>query len=168
MGKPSILIVDDKPENLHLLSDILLAENYAVRQAISGNMALKSINFELPNLILLDVNMPEMDGFELCFRLKKSERTKNVPIIFLSAQDDVVSKLKAFDVGGADYITKPFRFQEVLIRVYRQLAVHQKEQELNDCHEKIAELETLTNILADKLEQARLLLEKAGIREIAL
>ena len=168
MEKDSILIVDDKPENLHLLSDILLAENYAVRQAISGTMALKSINFELPNLILLDINMPEMDGFELCFRLKKSEHTKNVPIIFLSAQDDVVSKLKAFDVGGVDYITKPFRFQEVLIRVNQQLMLHQKEQELNDCKQKVTELETLTNILADKLEQARLLLEKAGIREIAL
>ncbi|AFY39801.1 response regulator receiver protein [[Leptolyngbya] sp. PCC 7376] len=168
MEKTSILIVDDKPENLHLLSDVLLAEDYVVRQAINGNMALKSVVFEQPDIILLDIKMPGMDGFELCFRLKELPKTKDIPVIFLSAQDDVVSKLKAFDIGGVDYITKPFRFQEVLIRVSRQIEAKKQQKELNSCHKKIEELETLTNILADKLEQARLLLEKAGIREIAL
>lgn len=139
--RADILIVDDKPDNLRLLSTMLSDRGYAVRKAINGKMALASAQTEAPDLILLDIRMPEMDGFEVCEALKADESTRDVPVIFLSALDDALDKVKAFSVGGADYITKPFQCEEVLIRVHNQLRLGQFTQALErEVKQRTAEL----------------------------
>lgn len=125
-----ILIVDDTPGNLHLLSRILRKKGYKVREAIDGKTALQEVNNKLPDLILLDIMMPDLDGYAVCHQLKSEPYTAEVPIIFLSALDDIFDKVKAFEVGGVDYITKPFKFQEVLIRVKNQLDLRRTKQQL--------------------------------------
>ncbi|WP_341732446.1 response regulator [Microcoleus sp. EPA2] len=122
-NQETILIVDDSPENLHLLSGILSGAGYKVHLAPSGKLALKFIQSHLPDLILLDIMMPQMDGYQICEQLKASERTKDIPVIFISALDDVFDKVKAFSLGGADYITKPFQQPEVLARIENQLRI---------------------------------------------
>ena len=117
----NILIVDDTPDNLRLLSKTLTKEGYQVRCAINGSMALLTIKTKIPDLILLDVNMPDIDGFEVCQQLKMSELTKDIPIIFISASGHINDKLKAFEAGGIDYISKPFQIPELLSRVSSQL-----------------------------------------------
>lgn len=119
--KGNILIVDDMPNNLRLLSAMLKTQNYDVRSAISGTLALKSIQVLPPDLILLDINMPHMDGYEVCKNLKDNQKTSNIPIIFVSALSDVFDKVKAFKLGAADYITKPFQLEEVVARVETQI-----------------------------------------------
>ena len=118
-----ILIVDDQPENPRLLSQILVGQGYEVRKAINGSTALMGIKTFVPDLILLDINMPDLDGYEVCQKLKSDRTTRQIPIIFLSAFDEVNNKVKAFEVGGVDYITKPFQVPEVLARVQTQLKV---------------------------------------------
>lgn len=125
-----ILIVDDLSDNLRVLSRVLRNHGFQVRCAKSGAMALKGIQKSLPKLILLDVKMPEMDGYEVCRRLKANVQTHEIPVIFLSGLDDVWDKVKAFEVGGADYITKPFQVQEVLARIRHQLALQAAKQEI--------------------------------------
>ncbi|MDT9184104.1 EAL domain-containing protein [Limnospira sp. PMC 289.06] len=125
-----ILIVDDTPGNLHLLSRILSKKGYKVREAIDGKTALQEVNNKLPDLILLDIMMPDIDGYAVCNQLKSEPYTAEVPIIFLSALDDIFDKVKAFEVGGVDYISKPFQFQEVLIRVKNQLTLRRTQQQL--------------------------------------
>ncbi|MCD8485300.1 MAG: diguanylate cyclase [Desertifilum sp.] len=132
-----ILIVDDHPNNLRVLSTILEDKGYQVRKIISGKLALKVIEAEPPDLILLDILMPELDGYEVCTLLKKNPKTSAIPIIFISALDEAFDKVKAFEVGGVDYITKPFHAAEVLARVKHQLtirslhlALHHKNQSL--------------------------------------
>lgn len=125
-----ILIVDDTPDNIRLLSTMLLEQGYKVRKAINGQRALQAVEALAPDLILLDIMMPDMKGYEVCKRLKESEQTRHIPIIFISALDDVFDKILAFDVGGADYITKPFRVQEVLARVQHQLTIRQQQKQL--------------------------------------
>lgn len=128
-SKADILIVDDVPNNLRLLSNMLTQRGYRVRKAVNGTLALKAVQAILPDLILLDINMPDMTGYEVCQRLKSHAQTAEVPIIFLSALDEVLDKVRAFQVGGVDYITKPFEFAEVLVRVENQLTIqHQKKQ----------------------------------------
>lgn len=122
-GAGRILIVDDTPENVEVLTTLLQLEGYDVRGAISGQMALMGIEAEPPDVILLDIMMPDMDGYELCQTLKQNPKTKHIPIIFISALDDVFDKVKAFEIGGADYITKPFQQAEVLARVKNQLTI---------------------------------------------
>ena len=117
----NILIVDDTPDNLRLLSKTLTKEGYQVRCAINGAVALLTIKTKIPDLILLDVNMPDIDGFEVCQQLKQSELTRNIPIIFISASGHINDKLKAFEAGGIDYISKPFQIPELLSRVGSQL-----------------------------------------------
>ena len=130
--KNNILIVDDTPENLTVLLQMLKEQNYRVRPALSGDIALKSVQADLPDLILLDILMPEMDGYEVCGVLKSSERTSQIPIIFISALSEVEDVVKAFQAGGVDYITKPFKMEEVLARVRTHLelqnALHEKEE----------------------------------------
>ncbi|MFN6561964.1 MAG: EAL domain-containing protein [Nostoc sp. ChiSLP01] len=121
--KKDILIVDDMPDNLRVLSSILTREGYNVRKALNWQMALTATQTVLPDLILLDIMMPEVDGYEICQTFKAWELTADIPVIFISALDDVFDKVKAFRVGGVDYITKPFEFQEVLVRVQNQLAL---------------------------------------------
>jgi signal transduction histidine kinase len=119
--KGNILVVDDTPNNLRLLSAMLTAQGYEVRKALNGKMALTACRVVLPDVILLDINMPEMDGYQVCQQLKSDKITAEVPVIFISALDDVLDKVKAFDVGGADYITKPFHGAEVLLRIENQI-----------------------------------------------
>ncbi|MDY7016019.1 MAG: response regulator, partial [Cyanobacteriota bacterium] len=117
----SILVVDDTPANLRLLVGMLTQRGYEARPAISGKLALSGARTMPPDLILLDIMMPEMDGYEVCAQLKTDERTREIPVIFISALDETVDKVRAFRVGGVDYISKPFRKEEVLARVESQL-----------------------------------------------
>jgi diguanylate cyclase (GGDEF)-like protein len=146
-----ILIVDDTPDNLHLLSRMLTRQGYNVRKALSGPMALMAAQTVAPDLILLDIMMPEMDGYEVCQHLKADAKTAEIPIIFLSALDDVLDKVKGFQVGGVDYITKPFQFEEVLIRVQNQLALRAAELEILVLNE---ELEVRVKQRTQELEAA--------------
>ena len=120
-SKNNILIVDDTPENLSVLRQLLTERGYVVRPALSGEIALKAIKTQVPDLILLDIMMPGMDGYEVCSILKAEETTAHIPIIFISALTEVGGILKAFQKGGVDYITKPFRTEEVLARVKTHL-----------------------------------------------
>jgi PleD family two-component response regulator len=106
--KKNILVVDDTPDNLRLLSAMLTAQGFEVRKALNGKMALTACKMVLPDVILLDINMPGMDGYQVCQQLKADDKTSEIPVIFISALDDVVDKVKAFDVGGVDYIAKLF------------------------------------------------------------
>jgi class 3 adenylate cyclase len=139
-GPPGdILIVDDSPESLSLLSSMLSGEGYSVRAAISGAMALMTAAAEPPDIVLLDVSMPEMDGYEVCRRLKAEPRTAGVPVIFLSALHELGDKVMAFEVGGVDYVTKPCHLQEVLARVGTQVLLHRQRQELERQRAELAE-----------------------------
>lgn len=127
----NILIVDDTPENLSVLRQLLREKGYLVRPAPSGEIALQAVKAQIPDLILLDIVMPEMDGYEVCRILKSDEQTAHIPIIFISALTEVRGIIKAFQAGGVDYITKPFRTEEVLARVQTHLdlqnAIREKE-----------------------------------------
>ncbi len=125
-----ILVVDDTPDNLRLLIRILQKEGYKVRPVTNGFSALEAIQSSRPDLILLDIMMPDISGYEICERLKSDPHLRGIPIIFLSALEDVFNKAKAFEVGGSDYITKPFQVKEVLARVNNQLIVRSLQMEL--------------------------------------
>lgn len=133
-----IFIVDDNANNLHLLEKILREHNYKVRMATNGKRALSAINTALPELIILDVNMPDLDGYQVCEQLKASPKTSTIPIIFLSALDDVLDKVKAFKLGGVDYITKPFQTEEVIARIENQLTISRLRKELEKRNEQLA------------------------------
>lgn len=133
----NILIVDDNPDNLRLLAKMLEAQNYFVRKSLNGRMALQAIQREPPDVILLDITMPEMSGFEVCQQLKASPTTTNIPIIFISALDCVDDKVRAFELGGQDYITKPFQELEVLMRVKNQLLIQQQRQQLIEQNQRL-------------------------------
>ncbi|MEG4250800.1 hybrid sensor histidine kinase/response regulator [Microcoleus sp. Pol10D4] len=133
-----ILIVDDIPANIQLLSQLLLENGYKVRKLISGERALKAVELQAPDLILLDIKMPGMDGYEVCRQLKASEATCDIPIIFISALDDVFDKVKGFEAGGADYIIKPFEPVEVLARVSAQLKMQRLQQQLRCVNVQLA------------------------------
>ncbi len=124
----NILIVDDTPTNLRLLSEILSKRGYKVRSATNGNTALRAADAKPPDLILLDISMPQMDGYEVCERLKAKESTQDIPVIFLSALDEETDKVKAFNVGGVDYITKPFQLEEVFVRIENHLQLRQAQR----------------------------------------
>jgi two-component system, sensor histidine kinase and response regulator len=121
--KGNILIVDDTPDNLRLLSSTLIQEGYKVRSVINGAMALMGAQAAPPDLIVLDIKMPDMDGYEVCQRLKQLQQTREIPVIFISALDDVFDKVKAFNSGGVDYIQKPFHIEEVRARIENQLTI---------------------------------------------
>lgn len=126
----NILIVDDTPDNLRLLTKMLESRGYTLRKSLNGRMALQAARRDPPDLILLDINMPDMNGYEVCQRLKTSEITANIPIIFISALDQTTDKVRAFELGGQDYITKPFQELEVLMRVKNQLLIQHQHQQL--------------------------------------
>jgi DNA-binding response OmpR family regulator len=138
--RKNILIVDDTPENLTVLRQILTEDGYRVRPALSGEIALKTIQADIPDLILLDIVMPGMDGFEVCSKLKVQEKTRDVPIIFISALSEIEDKMRAFSQGGVDYISKPFNTEEVLARVKTHLTLYS---------------------LVNSLEQKNIILQKA-------
>jgi light-regulated signal transduction histidine kinase (bacteriophytochrome) len=135
-----ILIVDDTPDNLRLLSKTLSEQGYEVQCAINGKLALMAVQHQPPDLILLDIKMPEMNGYEVCECLKMQEETAAIPVIFLSALDDVFDKVKAFTVGGADYITKPFQIEEVFARIENQLTICRLQRQLQDQNFKLEQL----------------------------
>jgi len=126
----NILVIDDTPENLTVLRRILTDRGYRVRPALSGELALNSIKKDRPDLILLDVMMPGMDGFEVCRRLKSEIGTRGIPILFISALNETEDKVKAFQSGGVDYIAKPFHVDEVLARVETHLKLCQMHKEI--------------------------------------
>ena len=125
-----ILIVDDTQANLLVLSQMLSEQGYKVRAATSGRRALASVEANPPHIILLDIKMPGMTGYEVCERLKADPQTHDIPIIFISALDEVQDKVKAFTVGGVDYVTKPFQFEEVLARVRTHLTLRELQVQL--------------------------------------
>jgi signal transduction histidine kinase/DNA-binding response OmpR family regulator len=164
-SQTNILLVDDTPDNLRLLAKILEVQGYIVRKSLNGKMALQAALREPPDLILLDINMPDMNGYEVCQQLKMQEATRNIPIIFISAIDDIKDKIKAFEIGGQDYITKPFQELEVLARIRHQLLIqqqhHQLEQEIQErlrAEEQIKqlnlELEQTVQLRTQELQQA--------------
>ncbi len=129
-AEQSILIVDDEPQNLDLLVEVLTEANYRIRPVLSGEKTLMIVKKYPPDIILLDINMPGMDGYEVCRRLKEDKETSHIPVLFLSSLDDLKDKLKGFDLGCCDYITKPFEVEEVLVRVRTHLQLHRKKKNL--------------------------------------
>ena len=119
--KGNILIVDDTIANLRLLVNLLRENGYKVRPVTDGNLALEAIQEKHPDLILLDIIMPDLSGYEVCQKLKANPQTKEIPVIFLTALSEGLDKSKAFQIGGEDYITKPFQVEEVLARVANRL-----------------------------------------------
>ena len=136
-AQTNILIVDDTPDNLRLLAKILESQGYIVRKSLNGRMALEGVRRNSPDLILLDINMPEMNGYEVCQQLKASEATAQIPIVFISALERLEDKVRAFELGGVDYITKPFQEQEVLLRVKNQLLIQQQHQQLIEQNQRL-------------------------------
>ena len=145
--KNNILIVDDTPENLSVLRKLLTDKGYQVRPALNGEVALKAVQNQPPDLILLDIMMPGMDGYEVCKILKSEQDTAAIPVIFISALTEVEGILKAFQAGGVDYITKPFRPEEVLARVQTHLALQNAIQEKEAAH-------TMLQAIMDSIDNA--------------
>lgn len=128
MIKANILIVDNTPLHLISLSRILTEESYEVRTALNSQIALNTAKLNPPDLILLEINLPERNGYEVCQHLKADFRTREIPVIFISDLKTAAHKVKAFDVGGVDYITKPCRGEEVCARIQNQLRIHRRKQ----------------------------------------
>jgi putative two-component system response regulator len=135
-----IMVVDDNPTNLKLLEGMLLEHEYDVRSLPSGRLALEAAEQEPPDLILLDINMPEMNGYEVCERLKANARLSGIPVIFLSALNDTEDKVKGFRSGGVDYISKPFQFEEVQARVSAQVGLRLLQQRFETDNSRLQEL----------------------------
>jgi formate hydrogenlyase transcriptional activator len=153
--KPLVLMVDDTPANLNLLFDLLTAHGFEVSVAEDGESALQQVDYVRPDLILLDVLMPTMDGFTTCQRLKGRPDTRGIPIIFMSALTDTVDKVKGFALGAVDYITKPFHQEEVLVRIRTHLALQQLKAQLKKSEER------LSRIIESAMD-AIITLDKAG------
>lgn len=139
-GGEVIVVVDDIKDNVHFLVDTLKTEGYRVRPALSGAAALTIIENETPDMILLDIMMPVMDGYEVCRQIRERQETRNVPVIFLSALDDAADKVKGFHAGGIDYITKPFMAEEVLARIRAHLSVKRLQTELVEQNTRLKQL----------------------------
>lgn len=137
-AKGNILVVDDTVANLRLLSKILSAHGYFVRLARDGELALTSARFNPPDLILLDITMPGMNGYQVCKELKADPQMRDIPIIFISALNEVLDKVKAFSVGGVDYISKPFQVEEVLARIKTHMTLRKQQQSLKEKNEELA------------------------------
>ncbi|TAE97208.1 MAG: hybrid sensor histidine kinase/response regulator [Oscillatoriales cyanobacterium] len=155
----NILVVDDTPENLRLLSTMLTHRGYAPRCVINGQMALRACNSNPPDLILLDIMMPEMNGYEVCQHLKSEAKTREIPVIFISAKDEVFDKVNAFAVGAVDYISKPFQFEEVLARIESHLTLRNLQKQLKE--QNVLLQEEITSRLAVEEISNRLAVEKA-------
>ena len=139
MARSDIMIVDDNPANLKLLEDMLLEEGHEVRSFPLGRLALAAAIRNPPDLILLDINMPEMNGYEVCARLKANGDLSNIPVIFLSALNEIQDKVKAFRAGAVDFISKPFQFEEVHARVETHLKLHDLQRALKQQNESLEE-----------------------------
>jgi two-component system, cell cycle response regulator len=146
-SRGDILVVDDTPTHLTLLTQLLSDQGYLVRVAPSGKLALKSVQVNAPDLILLDIKMPEMDGYQVCKQLKEMEVTRDIPLIFISSLDEVLDKIKAFTAGGVDYITKPFEPIEVLARIENQLRLRQLQLQMQKQNARLQLLLTATQAI---------------------
>jgi len=146
-----ILIADDTPEHLTVLRQMLAEQNYMVRPALNGEIAIKAANESPPDLILLDIRMPGMDGYEVCQQLKSEKKTRKIPVIFISALNELDDKVKAFSLGGVDYITKPFQTEEVLVRIKTHLTLRNLQKSLEDKNAQLQnaldEIKTLQGII---------------------
>ncbi|MGL5082891.1 MAG: response regulator [Microcoleaceae cyanobacterium] len=171
LEKGDILVVDDTPDNLRLLGNILRKQGYKVRLVPNGELALAAIQLSPPDLVLLDIMMPDMNGYEFCVKLKSNLEThsnhRDIPIIFISAIDDILDKVKAFEVGGVDYITKPFQVREVLARVETHLKIHSLQKSLQEKNQELAvtleQLKTAQNQLIQSEKMVALGQLVAGI-----
>lgn len=152
-----ILLVDDNVENLRLLSALLRERGYEVRSVTTGSAALMGATAQPPDLILLDVNMPGISGYEVCRQLKAKEATRGIPVIFISALNEVFNKVEAFAVGGVDYITKPFQIEEVFARLENQMALQRLQKQLRQQNRRLQQAEAE---LSRALTQERALNEK--------
>ncbi len=150
----NILVVDDTKMNLRILAEALGAEGYRVRPALNGEIALEAAQKEVPDLILLDILMPGMNGYQVCETLKEDARLKDIPVIFISALDEVGDKMKGFRAGGVDYISKPFQTEEVLARVRTHLTLRNLQKDLQ---EKNIHLQKLNSDLQSALDEIKTL-----------
>ena len=171
--EPHILIVDDTPVNRRLLSEGLAKRGYETRSVPDGPQALAAVRSTLPDLILLDIQMPDMDGYEVCRHLKEDERCRDIPIIFISSMHQARDIVNAFVAGGVDYVTKPFKFEEVVARIETHLSLRNLQRELEQSNvelgRNIHELDTL-RIIAQTLNQATTLEEatQSGLETILI
>ncbi len=159
----SILIVDDTPANLRVIVDFLEECRFNIRIARSGESALQRVAYDQPDIILLDVLMPGMDGFETCRRLKADQATRDIPVIFMTALTDPADKVKGFEVGAVDYVSKPLHQEEVLARISTHLSLRDLTRDLQEQNEQIA--------TRSEVEKARLFLavseQRAQLRALA-
>ncbi len=156
-SKNIILVVDDSRTYLVVLSQILKKQGYKVETASNGKQALNSVQSTLPDLILLDIQMPEMDGYEVCQKLKADDKTRDIPIIFISGLNEIFDKLKAFNLGGVDYISKPFKKEDVLARVETHLKLHSLQQQLAAQNQELQKtLEELRNTQQELIQAEKM------------
>jgi two-component system, sensor histidine kinase and response regulator len=159
IDRPSdILVVDDTPANLRVLTGMLKERGYKVRPAPGGRAALAAAKEQPPDLVLLDINMPDLNGYEVCAQMKRDERMQDIPVLFISALNETIDKVMAFGVGGVDYITKPFQFEEVAARVAAhlkirrlQLALEARNRELQQSNEELRRLQALRDNLTNMI-----------------
>jgi DNA-binding response OmpR family regulator len=148
---PEILIVDDMPDNVQIISLMLKTKGYKVRSALNGKLALQTVRDNPPDLILLDVNMPEMNGYEVCERLKADDKSKEIPVIFITGLTETADLVKAFSMGAVDYIAKPFQLEEVCARVKTHLRLRRLQIELStsvcELQKALADIRTLRGII---------------------
>jgi DNA-binding response OmpR family regulator len=145
MSNNTVLIVDDNPTNLGLLIEYLDGKGFNILAAEHGEDALEQLEFTIPDIILLDVMMPGIDGFETCRRLKDNPKTSHIPVIFMTARTEIVDKAKGFNVGAVDYVTKPVQQEEVLARVTTHLMISNLQKELELAKAEIAQLQDQLN-----------------------
>ena len=144
---PSVLMIDDNPVNLQVLTSMLKQSGWRPRPVTSGRLGLQAARNEAPDLVLLDVNMPDLNGYEVCEQLKADAQLADIPVIFVSALGETVDKVRGFQVGGVDYVTKPFQLDEVRARVTAHLELRRQRRELQSSYEKLRETERLRDNL---------------------
>jgi two-component system sensor histidine kinase/response regulator len=162
-NKDTVLIVDDIQENVSVLFHFLSNEGFKILVAQNGNQALKTFDFAHPDIVLLDVMMPGMDGFEVCKILKSQRETRDIPIIFMTALADTVDKVKGFDLGAADYITKPLQQKEVLARINAHLNVYKLQKQLEDKNRTLQQQNETLETVVTTLQKAKQTAETANL-----